>query len=38
MRRLGVDSTARASFGLYTTHGEIDELTDALRRVRRFFA
>ncbi len=30
MRRLGVDSTARASFGIYTTHGEIDALADAL--------
>ena len=38
MRRLGVDSSARASFGLYTTMGEIDALTDALHRVREFFA
>ena len=38
MRRLGLDSTARASFGVYTTHDEIDMLADALIRVREFFA
>ena len=38
MRRLGVDSTARASFGIYTTHEEIDALADTLTRVREFFA
>lgn len=38
MRRLGVDSSARASLGIYTTKGEIDALTDALHRVREFFA
>jgi cysteine desulfurase/selenocysteine lyase len=38
MRRFGVDSTARASFGLYTTHAEIDALAEALIRVREFFA
>lgn len=38
MRRLGVDSSARASFGLYTTIEEIDALTAALSRVREFFA
>ncbi len=38
MRRLGLDSTARASFGLYTTPGEIDVLADTLARVREFFA
>jgi cysteine desulfurase/selenocysteine lyase len=37
MRRLGLDSTARASFGVYTTHGEIDALADGLVRVREFF-
>ena len=36
MRRMGVSSTARASFGLYTTMGEIDVLVDTLDRVRRF--
>ena len=38
MHRLGVDSTARASFGIYTTHEEIDTLADTLTRVREFFA
>ncbi len=32
---LGVAGTARASFGLYTTHDEIDVLADGLARVRR---
>jgi cysteine desulfurase/selenocysteine lyase len=38
MNRFGLDSTARASFGIYTTHGEIDALADGLIRVREFFA
>ena len=38
MRRLGLDSTARASFGAYTTLAEIDKLADTLERVRVFFA
>lgn len=38
MRRLGVDSTARASCGIYTTLEEIDTLADTLDRVREFFA
>ncbi len=38
MHRLGLDSTARASFGVYTTHAEIDALADTLTRVREFFA
>ncbi len=38
MRRLGVDSSARASTGLYTTEAEIDALADTLLRVREFFA
>jgi cysteine desulfurase/selenocysteine lyase len=37
MRRFGVDSTARASFGVYTTLEEIDALADTLERVREFF-
>ncbi len=37
MRRLGVDSTARASFGIYTTPGEIDALADTLTKIREFF-
>ena len=37
MRRFNLDSTARASFGIYTTHDEIDFLADSLIRVREFF-
>ena len=37
MRRLGVDSSARASCGIYTTEAEIDFLADSLDRVREFF-
>jgi len=37
MQRLGLDSTARASFALYTTHAEIDVLAENLQRVRTFF-
>ena len=38
MHRFGLQSTARASFGIYTTHAEIDVLADTLTRVREFFA
>jgi len=38
MHRFNLDSTARASFGIYTTHAEIDALADGLLRVREFFA
>ena len=34
MNRLGLDGTARASFGIYTTSDEIDVLADSLERVR----
>ena len=37
MTRLGLTATGRASFGLYTTMGEVDALADALRDARRFF-
>ncbi len=37
MRRLGLDSTARASFGVYTTLAEVDSLADTLLRIREFF-
>jgi cysteine desulfurase/selenocysteine lyase len=37
MRRLGVDSTSRASFGIYTTMAEIDALAESLIRIREFF-
>jgi cysteine desulfurase/selenocysteine lyase len=38
MGRFGLEGTARASFGIYTTHAEIDVLADNLERVREFFA
>ncbi len=38
MHRFGLESTARASFGVYTTRDEIDVLADTLSRVREFFA
>ena len=37
MHRFGLESTARASFAVYTTHEEIDALATALVRVREFF-
>ena len=37
MHRFGLDSTARASFAVYTTREEIDFLADSLERVREFF-
>jgi cysteine desulfurase/selenocysteine lyase len=36
-RRMGVDSTARASFGVYTTMAEIDALDAGLRRIQKVF-
>jgi len=38
MHRLGLDSTARASFALYTSHDEIDFLAENLEKIRVFFA
>jgi cysteine desulfurase/selenocysteine lyase len=38
MQRFGVDSTARATFGVYTTLAEIDALAEALLRIQAFFA
>jgi cysteine desulfurase/selenocysteine lyase len=36
-RRFGVQSSARASFYLYTTSGEVDALIDGLDQTQRFF-
>ncbi len=36
MRRFGITSTARASFGIYTTTDEIDVLATTLDRIRTF--
>ena len=38
MERYGVAATARASFGLYNTRGEVDALVDALDETRKFFS
>ncbi len=38
MHSLNLDSTARASFGVYTTMAEVDALAEGLDRVRTFFA
>ncbi len=38
MKRLGVTSTARASFALYNTLEDADAFVDALTRAQRFFA
>ncbi|GBQ96321.1 cysteine desulfurase [Acetobacter nitrogenifigens DSM 23921 = NBRC 105050] len=37
MRRLGLNATARASFGVYTTEAEITVLAETLARIRSFF-
>lgn len=36
MERLGVDGTVRASFGMYTTHADIDALVNGLQKVIYF--
>ena len=38
MKRLGVSGTARASFGIYNTHEEVDKLAAGLRKITTFFA
>ena len=38
LKRFGVTSTCRASFGLYNTRAEVDALVDALEYARNFFA
>ena len=37
MHRLGIQGTARASFGLYNTKEEVDALCNAIGRVRQMF-
>ncbi|MBI29408.1 MAG: Cysteine desulfurase SufS [Alphaproteobacteria bacterium MarineAlpha5_Bin11] len=37
MKKLGIDSTARASFGLYNTKNDIDRLSSSLKRMKEFF-
>ncbi len=38
MRKLGVESTARASFYFYNTRAEVDRLLAVLREIQKFFA
>ncbi len=38
MKKLGITATARASFYLYNTKGEIDRLAEVLRDIQRFFS
>lgn len=37
LEHLGVETSVRASFGIYTTREDIDELVHALRSIRGFF-
>jgi cysteine desulfurase/selenocysteine lyase len=37
MRKLGVESTARASFYFYNTNAEIDRFVDVLGEIKKFF-
>jgi len=37
MKRLGIDSTARASFYFYNTRQEVDRLVEVLEKIRQFF-
>lgn len=38
MRKLGVESTTRASFYFYNTRAEVDQFVTVLREIQRFFA
>jgi len=38
MKRLGVESTARASFYFYNTRAEVDRFVEVIREVQKFFA
>lgn len=37
MKKLGVESTSRASFYFYNTHSEIDRLVEVLGEIQKFF-
>ncbi|MCA0423805.1 MAG: cysteine desulfurase [Proteobacteria bacterium] len=37
LKRFGVTSTCRASFGMYNTRAEVDVLVEALEKARKFF-
>jgi len=38
MHKLGVESTARASFYFYNTKGEVDRFVEVVREIQKFFA
>ncbi len=38
MKKLGIESTARASFYFYNTFEEVDRLVEVLREIRRYFS
>jgi len=38
MRKLGIESTARASFYFYNTKTEVDRFVEVVREVQKFFA
>jgi cysteine desulfurase/selenocysteine lyase len=38
MKKLGVESTARASFYFYNTQAEVDRFVEVIREIRKFFA
>jgi len=38
MRKLGVPSTARASFYFYNTEKEVDRMIEVLLEIKKFFA
>ena len=38
MHKLGVESTARASFYFYNTAAEVDVFVDVIREIQKFFA
>jgi len=37
MRKLGVESTSRASFYFYNTTAEIDRMVEVLKEIQKFF-
>ena len=37
MRKLGVESTSRASFYFYNTYAEIDRMVEVLKGIQKFF-
>ena len=38
MRKLGIESTARASFYFYNTKAEVDRFVEVVKEIQKFFA